>query len=617
MTKPKKLLLASLLSFSVAFAQSYSDAKVGIAAGEDISSFKSLQKHPLYPYLAADFYRHNLHRDSEITALFNDHFSAPPIRQLHNKWIKDSYERGQFSQIVKHYYHTGSETAECLYRDAQLQLGNKAAAIDNIELLWLKPRSVSADCDAVFANWPGSTTAAYLLKRARLAYHSGNADFAWRMASKVSGDDAATLLRFIDFYRHPTTLLEVSASSLTASRLDRDLLPAALSRLVRQDSVRHAAFVMQFAVDMADNADYQKLLAKLVGYLANRQDAQAQYVYALLQNPDKSATQDLIRYLAGAQQWQDISQAITASNPDPMAQYWLGRALEKLGKDPKKAYRQAAKVRSYYGFLAADKLDIPYQFNADIIQANSKQQDNLNSNTVLIRAQALQQYGELAAARNEIIELAKHMDNRTVRQLAYWLDRHKFSFEAIYLLGKARDWNDINIRFPTPYNRQVQAASQLTGTEFTWIYAILRQESSMNPLAVSRAKAKGLMQLIPSTARRMAKDLGISLVGNAIFNPATNTKLGSKYLADMLARFDSVALASAAYNAGPGRVQQWLGEHAADDMPLWIEKIPFNETRKYVKRILEYQQVYAERLNKKIPRVSELMAVGQRGYNSQ
>ncbi len=92
--------------------------------------------------------------------------------------------------------------------------------------------------------------------------------------------------------------------------------------------------------------------------------------------------------------------------------------------------------------------------------------------------------------------LAKHMQPQTQRQLAYWLDKNNFSFEAIYILGKIREWNDIDVRFPTPYNSQVQAANRLTGTPVTWIYAILRQESSMNPRAVSRSKAKGLMQLI-------------------------------------------------------------------------------------------------------------------------
>ncbi len=190
------------------------------------------------------------------------------------------------------------------------------------------------------------------------------------------------------------------------------------------------------------------------------------------------------------------------------------------------------------------------------------------------------------------------------RQLTYWLHKNGFHFEAIYILGKARDWNDIDVRFPAPYNRQVAAASQRTGTDATWIYAIMRQESSMNRFAKSNAKARGLMQLIPSTARRMANDTGLSLSGGGIYYADINTILGAEYLAQMFAKYGNIALASAAYNAGPGRVNRWQLRDM-DDMPIWVEKIPFNETRRYVKRILEYQQVYAKHLGKKIPTVTE------------
>ncbi|PIE45772.1 MAG: hypothetical protein CSA45_01690 [Gammaproteobacteria bacterium] len=603
----KKLLIIALFGLSPVYAQTYDEARAGIAAGDDILQYKALQTHALYPYLAERFYRQQLHRDSEIVALFDRYFSAPPIKALHNRWIKDSYQRGNFNQIVRYYYHTGDKAANCLYRDAQLQLGNRQAALENIEQLWLSPRSISSACDTVFTQWSGSTSPTYLLKRARLAYHAGNVAFAERLANKVSGVDAETIRRFAMFYRYPTDLLEVSAESLTATRLARDLLPKALLQLVRKDSSRYAAFAMQFALPMQDNAEYQTVLGQLTGYLANRQDPQTQYAYGLLQNPDKTATRAVIRYLVGARQWQTLAQLINPDSSDTMAQYWLGRALENIGKNPQKAYAKAAKTRSYYGFLAADKLGQAYQLNAESIQPDATVQKNLNHNTVLVRAKLLLQYGEPILARKEILLLAKHMQPYTQQQLAYWLDQNNFSFEAIYVLGKIRKWNDISIRFPTPYNHQVQAANRLTGTPVTWIYAILRQESSMNPRAVSRAKAKGLMQLIPSTARRMADDLQLSLYGDAIFDPSVNTKLGAKYLADMFERFGNIALASAAYNAGPRRVEQWLASNELTDMPLWVEQIPFNETRKYVKRILEYQQVYAHHLGETIPRVSEIM----------
>ncbi|MBS9781692.1 MAG: transglycosylase SLT domain-containing protein, partial [Gammaproteobacteria bacterium] len=309
----------------------------------------------------------------------------------------------------------------------------------------------------------------------------------------------------------------------------------------------------------------------------------------------------------GSHDWAGIKRLVSPTDNNTMALYWLGRAKEKLGEDAHAIYQRAAKTRSYYGFLAADKIGQAYQFNAQPITPDSRIQRNFEKNISLIRGKLLYQMGEISSARNEILPLAKRMNKITQRQLAYWLNQQGFHHDAIYVLGKLREWNDIDIRFPTPYNVQVEAAHRLTNTEPTWIYAIIRQESSMNPRAKSRANAKGLMQLIPSTARKVARDLGLPLYGDDIYNPNINTKLGAEYLNQMYQRFGNIALASAAYNAGPGRVDKWISSDVSD-MPIWVEKIPFNETRKYVKHITEYQQVYAKHLGKQIPTITEILS---------
>lgn len=584
----------------------YLQAKAGIDNGDDIMLYANLSEDLLYPYLAEKFYRKHLDRDSEITALFTRHFSSPPVKKLHNRWIQEKFNQGDYKAISTHYFHTGNEATECAYRSAQLVLGNQQAALDNIDWLWLKPKSVSALCDPVFAVWNKTEDPAYRLKRARLAYHAGNADFAILLANRLPYDDTnqATLLRFANFLKHPESMLSTPVADLTNSELAKDLLPTALAKLVRKDSSRYAAFAMQFATAFKSNLRYQKMLSTLTGYLANRSDPQAQQSYGLLTQPDKQASESLLRYLVGARDWASIRQTVSLNDNNSMALYWLGRALEEGGKDATTAYKKAAKTRSYYGFLAADKVGQAYHFNAEIIRPEAKTQRQLNGNTSLKRALLLARYGDSLNARREILPVAKVMNLARKRQLAHWLSGKGFHFETIYILGQAKAWNDINIRFPTPYNRAVNHATQLTGVDTTWIYAIMRQESSMNPRANSRAKARGLMQLTPSTARLMAKDQGIALYGNDIYNPMTNVQLGAAYLAKMYNRFGHVALASAAYNAGPGRVDKWLMRDS-DDMTIWIEKIPFNETRKYVKNILEYQQVYAKHLGKTIPTLTE------------
>lgn len=589
----------------------YLQAQAGLANGDDISLYGHLASDPLYPYLAAQFYKNNLERDDEIIPLFQRFYAVPPIKKLHNRWIVKQYEAGNYRAVVDNYFYTGNEEADCAYRASQLFLGNRQAALAHIYGAWMLPKSVSTTCDPVFAVWDKVDDPAYRLKRARLAYHQGNANFAGMLAERLPFDNAqrATLQRFVGYLNFPESMLSVDVASLTDSDLARDLLPTALAALVRKDSSQYATFATQFAPVLSADPHYQTMLGKLTQYLAKRQDPQAATTYRLITKPNSRTTEALLTYLVGMRDWRGIIEAVGKHSESPMALYWLARAREASGQDAKAIYRKAATYRSYYGFLAADKIGQPYQFTPEITQPDANIQRQLDQNASLVRAKRLARYGDAVAARREILPVAKPMLLPRKRQLTYWLSRNGFHFEAIYILGKMRDWNDIAVRFPMPYDTQVQAASDLTGTDAMWIYAILRQESSMDPNAVSRARAKGLMQLIPSTARRMASALGLSLSGDAIFDPSINTQLGANYLAKMYERFGNIALASAAYNAGPGRVDEWVTRNM-DDMTIWVETIPFNETRKYVKHILEYQQVYAHRLGKQIPRVSEYLNAG-------
>jgi soluble lytic murein transglycosylase len=134
------------------------------------------------------------------------------------------------------------------------------------------------------------------------------------------------------------------------------------------------------------------------------------------------------------------------------------------------------------------------------------------------------------------------------------------------------------------------------------VNAIARQESNFDPEAVSPANARGLMQLLPATAAGVARKLGLPhQPGWLTSDPAHNMRLGSQYLADQMARFGgNLALAAAAYNAGPGRVQEWLGTYGTPgdgglDVIDWIELIPFTETRNYVQRVVENVMVYRAR----------------------
>jgi soluble lytic murein transglycosylase len=129
------------------------------------------------------------------------------------------------------------------------------------------------------------------------------------------------------------------------------------------------------------------------------------------------------------------------------------------------------------------------------------------------------------------------------------------------------------------------------------VAAVVREESSYYPRALSRAGARGLMQLMPATAQPMAENRGLAFRnGSLLDEPGANLQLGASFLAGLVREFGDPRLALAAYNAGPKRARQWWKERKTDDVEAWIEQIPYDETRQYVKKVMfsweEYKRIY-------------------------
>ena len=153
--------------------------------------------------------------------------------------------------------------------------------------------------------------------------------------------------------------------------------------------------------------------------------------------------------------------------------------------------------------------------------------------------------------------------------------------------------------YPLGWRAEVAGAAQRAGIDPLLVSAVVREESSYNPLARSRVGARGLMQLMPETARPMARVRGMAFQeGELLDNPAANIELGSAYLGGLVRDFGDARLAVAAYNAGPTRVREWWGARKSDDMEVWVEQIPYNETRNFVRRVMvgweEYRRLYAD-----------------------
>ena len=209
-------------------------------------------------------------------------------------------------------------------------------------------------------------------------------------------------------------------------------------------------------------------------------------------------------------------------------------------------------------------------------------------------AQELYNLGRLLEANREWYN-AKQALSTDQQQLAARLAHNwGWHLQAIIIAAQTEDWDNITHRFPQPYASLFRSQAQKQGLDLSFPIAIARQESAFLSSARSHAGARGLMQLMPATAKQTAKRHQVSYKTiSELNNPMTNVTLGSAYLSDMMKKFDqNPAYAAAAYNAGPHRVTRWLKERGHLPLDVWIETIPFSETRKYVQNVLAYRVIY-------------------------
>jgi soluble lytic murein transglycosylase len=224
------------------------------------------------------------------------------------------------------------------------------------------------------------------------------------------------------------------------------------------------------------------------------------------------------------------------------------------------------------------------------------------------RAYELLFLDQINDARKEWLLATAHMDTRQLQLSAVLAHHWGWHDRAIFTTARSGEFDDMDLRFPMVYQDQVDVVARRHKLEAAWVYGIMRQESAFMFDARSPAGALGLMQLMPSTASMTAKLLKSPMKNTLeLLDVDRNLDLGSAYLRQLADQFNgNQVLATAAYNAGPSRAKGWLarGEYPAD---VWIEIIPFRETREYVKRVLAYTTIFEQRLTDQSTPISQRM----------
>jgi soluble lytic murein transglycosylase len=289
--------------------------------------------------------------------------------------------------------------------------------------------------------------------------------------------------------------------------------------------------------------------------------------------------------------------------------YWRAVALHRSGQilAAKGELEDLSAERSYYGFLAADELGRDYALEDSRLLVDETTISSIEARPAITRARELFFVGQDGRGRSEWDAVVRYLSDEEKVQAAILADRWGWHSRAIAAAASLGEYDDLELRYPLPYQASFEQSSTRASIAPTWAYGIARSESLFMRDIRSSAGAVGLMQLMPATGRDVAKELRLPYSGlTTLTNPETNIRLGTSYLGKMAQRYDgNQVLATAAYNAGPHRVDRWLPDAENLDARIWIENIPFNETRKYVKRVLSAQAIFHWRLTGKVRRLSD------------
>ncbi len=315
-----------------------------------------------------------------------------------------------------------------------------------------------------------------------------------------------------------------------------------------------------------------------------------------------------LRQLGDARAALDHFQRLTAAVSTPVSlargAYWEGRAHEAMGQADAAlaAFRRAAQYQTaYYGLLAAERLDIPLDPRLLGQERYPDWRDAAFADSSVLQAALLLEHaGDRALAKRFILHLAEGLDATGLAQLSEMVLEQDEPHLAV-LIGK--EAAERGIILPRAYFPVTELVPDGLAVSRALALSIARRESEFDPAVVSPAGALGLMQVMPETARMMARQLGKSFDrARLTSDPAYNAALGTAYLRELVEEFGpSIALIAAGYNAGPGRPRAWVQQfgdprRADVDVVDWVEMIPFAETRTYVMRVAEAVVIYRAKL---------------------
>lgn len=530
---------------------------------------------------------------------------TPIAERFFRQWLNAQVKQGRWDVYLEHYEPSPDAAARCNYVRALYRSGERADALAQVRDLWVAAESMPKTCDPLFDAWIGGghLTQETVWARLALALDAGEVGLARYLLRFFDAANAATGQLYLTVHQRPRTVRSLKRFPNTDA--GRRALRHGLLRYAKTDATAAQAIWERASAGFAfSNADKGYLSNQLAAAAAEQGDVPATVPADVDPDAAERIAAALVRQqeLAAAVPW--IEALPASGRAKPRWRYWLGRAWHDQN-DPRGAELLAAlaKERTYYGFLAADDLGEPPALNGSAYVRDAATERALLQHAGVRRMVELYAVDDLVNARREWRFALRTLSTAEQQALVALTGALGWVEQAIFGARDAELLDMLAYRFPMPHLNVYRRYAAETAQPLHLLLAVSRQESAFNANAVSRAGARGLMQLMLPTARQAAARVRLPRPdASDLFDPHVNVRLGAHHFAALMERYGgNRVLAAAAYNAGEGRVARWLKDAQGLPTTIWIERIPFRETRDYAKGIVAYACVYSRLLGTPAP----------------
>ena len=563
--------------------------------------YPQLKQHELVPYVESWLLKPQLNTDApEIRAFLKKYDGERPAELLRADWIRAQAKQGNWALVARQgtLMLQPEPDVQCYSLLPRINNGDSVAK-EQSRVLWVtgtdSPDACQALFDAMWSNGDLKASDGWQRARRQVAMNKIGQARQTLTVMRVNVNDAAGGLDSV--LNRPVIYLERVGTPNDDTQ--KELVTLALVRMARTEPTSALSAVKRFGsgLDRAQQEYVWGIIGWQLGIQHSPEALDAVKRSGTVVLPDEAEAWR-VRVALRAQDWSLVKKTIEAM-PEPMISspewvYWLGRAYKAQGRDSaaEEQFLKIAGQPNFYGVLATEELGqrakLPTQakpITPEEIRAVEKQPG-------IRRALAMYRLDLRPEGVKEWSWALRGMNDRQLLAAAEVAQRNQIIDRSISAADRTKDEHNYKLRFPTPYADKIMPHSDRQNLDKAWVYGLMRQESRFVTNAKSNVGAAGLMQVMPATGKWVANKLGMKFAPSDLHNPDTNVMLGTTYMRLVLESLDNhPVLASAAYNAGPGRARKWRDVKPLEGA-IYAETIPFSETRDYVKKVMSNAVFY-------------------------